>query len=360
MSTRPRIEFNEDKICNACQWKKEKESLNWTKREEELINILKKFNFNKDFNCIVPVSGGKDGSYIAHTLKTKYKVKPLCITVNPHLATTLGQKNLKNFGKSGFDLIEINPHYETLRKLNLIGFQELGFPYYGWLIAIQTAVIRLAVSLNIPLIFYGEDGEVEYGGSTETKNNPIIDINYQKKIWFEGGAERIINLLPANLKKYSYMFEFPSNKELENAQTFITTWSYYENWDSYRNYVVAAEFCGLEEQLQSNQGTFTNFSQNDSLLYPLHCYLMYIKLGFGRATQDAGIEIRRGAMTREQGLRLVSLYDGIYPEELEETYLNYYQISKEKFQQILIKHTNKDLFEVSLNPFSIKPKFKPS
>ena len=76
---------------------------------------------------------------------------------------------------------------------------------------------------------------------------------------------------------------------------------------------------------------------------------MYIKLGFGRAT-DAGIEIRRGAMTREQGLRLVSLYDGIYPEELEETYLITIKYPKRNSTNS-IKHTNKDLFEVSLNPF---------
>ena len=162
MSTRPRIEFNEDLICNACQWRDEKLQLDWRVREEELIRILKDYSFNKSFDCVVPVSGGKDGSYIAHTLRTKYKKNPLCITVNPHLATSLGQENLKNFAKSGFDLIEINPHYETLRQLNLIGFKELGFPYYGWLIAIQTAVIRLAVSMNIPLIFYGEASEVEW------------------------------------------------------------------------------------------------------------------------------------------------------------------------------------------------------
>tara|TARA_Y100000589_G_scaffold328502_1_gene372762 strand:+ start:1711 stop:2793 length:1083 start_codon:yes stop_codon:yes gene_type:complete len=359
MSTRPRIEFDKEGNCNACQWKKEKETLDWNIRRNQLNEILKRFNNNKSFGCVVPVSGGKDGSYIAYTLKNEFKVKPICITVNPHLATDLGQKNLKNFAKSGFDLIEVNPHYETLRKLNLIGFRELGFPYYGWLIAIQTAVIRLSVSMNIPLIFYGEDGEVEYGGSTETKNNPIIDIPYQKKIWFEGGAERIINLLPENLKKYTYMFEYPSLEDLEKAKTFITTWSYYENWDSYRNYVVAAKYCGLQEKEEGNQGTFTNFSQNDSLLYPLHCYLMYVKFGFGRATQDAGIEIRRGAMSREQGLRLVSLYDGIYPDELEETYLDYYKLSKEDFHKIIISHTNKELFECNLNPFSITPKFQP-
>ena len=66
--------------------------------------------------------------------------------------------------------------------------------------------------------------------------------------------------------------------------------------DSYKNYLLAKEQYNLEEIDESNSGTFTNFAQNDQALYALHAYLMYLKFGFGRATQDAGIEIRRGAI----------------------------------------------------------------
>jgi hypothetical protein len=73
--------------------------------------------------------------------------------------------------------------------------------------------------------------------------------------------------------------------------------------------------------------------------------MMYLKFGFGRATQDAGIEIRRGAMTREQAVNLVRLYDGHYPQEYIETYLDYYQITMEEFDAVLDKWANKELFE---------------
>ena len=84
----------------------------------------------------------------------------------------------------------------------------------------------------------------------------------------------------------------------------ITHWSYFENWDPYRNYLVAKRYCGLQEADNTNSGTFTNFAQNDQYLYTLHCYLMFLKFGFGRANQDACIEIRRGAMERSQGAKL--------------------------------------------------------
>jgi hypothetical protein len=125
----------------------------------------------------------------------------------------------------------------------------------------------------------------------------------------------------------------------------LTHWSYFENWDPYRNYLVAKEFCGLKEADSGNSGTFTNFAQNDQALYALHTYLMYLKFGFGRATQDAGIEIRRGAMTREQAVNLVRLYDGHFPSEFLDLYLEYFQLAKPEFDAVLDRWANKELFE---------------
>ena len=128
--------------------------------------------------------------------------------------------------------------------------------------------------------------------------------------------------------------------------------------DPYRNYLIAKRYCGLIENEDTNNGTFTNFAQNDQALYALHTYLMYLKFGFGRANQDACIEIRRNAMDREQGVNLVKIYDGIYPEEYLDTYLEYYKITKEKFDKILKKWTNKKLFDFKdgrpIPNFSIK------
>ena len=104
----------------------------------------------------------------------------------------IGKKNLQSFVDSGASLITINPPDETMRKLNFYGFKHLGFPYYGWLISVHTAVIRVAHNFNIKLIFYGEDGEVEYGGSKETQKNPIYDFEYQKRIYLEGGYDNYI------------------------------------------------------------------------------------------------------------------------------------------------------------------------
>lgn len=349
MSTRPRITFDERGWCNACQWMDEKKTLDWDKRKLELENLISRYKSTTgNFDCIVPVSGGKDGSYVAYQLKHKFGMTPLCVTIRPALSLEIGDKNLLNFIYSGYDHVHITPNPKVLDRLNKYGFIEKGFPYYGWLIAIHTAVIKTAVNFKIPLLFYGEDGEIEYGGSTESKYNPLYGIEYMKKIYLEGGHGKVFERIKedgdfsdADLA----FFNFPDQKHISDNELSFTHWSYYEPWDSYKNYVVAKEQCGLVEKEEGNLDTFTNFSQNDQALYALHAYLMYLKFGFGRATQDAGIEIRRGSMTRGQALNLVMMYDNSYPYDLINTYLDYYKMTKSEFDDVLDKYANKDLFE---------------
>lgn len=300
MSTRPRIAFDERGWCNACQWMEEKKTLDWVSRRAELTQLLDQYRSkNGGYDCLVPVSGGKDGSYVAYQLKHEYGMNPLAVTVRPPLSLQLGNQNLSNFIESGYNHLQVSPNSEVMRVFNKYGFIEKGFPYYGWLTAILSSIIRVALNFDIPLIFYGEDGEVEYGGSTETRNRSLFDIDYMKRIYLEGGYDKVMSMLDVPASDL-YFWRFPSDVDLIDRQLYLTHWSYFEPWDSYRNYIVAKDHCGLQEKDEGNLGTFTNFSQNDQALYSLHAYMMYLKFGFGRATQDAGIEIRRGAMTREQ------------------------------------------------------------
>jgi N-acetyl sugar amidotransferase len=345
MSTRPRITFDDIGWCNACRWMEQKKTLNWDVRSKELEQLLNKHRRSDgEFDCLVPVSGGKDGSYVAYNLKHKYGMNPLCLTITPALPLTLGEQNLKAFVESGYNHITVNPAHEAMRSLNRVGFLKMGFPYYGWLIAIQAGVVRMATRLGLGLIFYGEDGEVEYGGSTETNKKPIYDVHYMKKIYLEGGYDKVLAQSGLSEKEL-FFFRFPTHEELNKTPISITHWSYFENWDPYRNYLIAKEHCGLKEAEDSNSGTFTNFSQNDQALYALHTYLMYLKFGFGRANQDACIEVRRGSMDREQAVNLVRLYDGHYPEEFIQLYLNYYQMTQVEFDGVLDRYANKALFE---------------
>jgi len=129
----------------------EKKVMDWKPREKELDELLKKHQSKTgNFDCIVTVSGGKDGSYVAHSLKHRYGMNPLAITVRPALSLEIGDQNLSNFIHSGYNHIHITSNPKVLDRLNKYGFIEKGFPYYGWLIAIMTAVIKTAINFKIP------------------------------------------------------------------------------------------------------------------------------------------------------------------------------------------------------------------
>ena len=193
MSTRPRITFDKRGFCNACQWMEEKKNLDWSIRKSRLKKLIQENrNNNSEYDCIVPVSGGKDGSYVAFKLKEDYGLNVLTVTSRPPLESKTGKTNLHKFVASGFDHIHVTPNINAMQKFNKIGFIKKGSPYYGWLISIFTVVVKVAVQNNINLIFYGEDGEVEYGGSTKNKNEPFFDINYIINNYFEGDYYQIL------------------------------------------------------------------------------------------------------------------------------------------------------------------------
>ena len=263
------------------------------------------------------------------------------------METKLGTENLHSFINSGYDHIHISPDVDAMRIFNKIGLIEMGFPYWGWLVGIHTSVLRMAVKMRIPLIFYSEDGEVEYGGDAKYKDKGVYGMEYQISNYMEGGYGKVLEKVKKMglTDRQLYWFTFPSKKEFEHLKVELTHYAFYENWDPYRNYLLAKEKCGLKENETLNDGSYTNFAQTDFKIYELHVYFMYLKYGFGRATQDAGIDVRRGAMSREQAVQLVRMYDDIYPEHLFEEYCDYYKMGMKEFLENIDKWANKDLFE---------------
>ena len=275
-------------------------------------------------------------------MKHRLGFNPLCITINPPLPFAVGLENLNNFSNNGYDLLAITPNPHIMRRINKIGLIDFGKPLLGWLLAMQTYIPNIAVKMGIPLIMYGEDGEVEYGGTPETKNTMGFTVEYSKSIYLDGAIPRILqeNFSPNDL----LMFTFPKDEEIAANNTVLTHWSYFESWDSHRNYLVAKEHFGLQEKSSSVEaGTYGRSSQNDTCLYDLHSYIMFLKFGFGRATQDAGIDIRRGAMSREEGIEHVRRHDDWLPEIYFEQYRDYYQISQQELEGVFDKYANREL-----------------
>jgi len=326
------VTFDDRGICNACRWEEEKKhKVDWAARQSKLRELLEGVSREgAQWDVIVPCSGGKDGSYVAWKLKHEYGANPLCVTFAPQLQTRLGRTNLENFRSSGFDHITITPDNGAYRKYSREWFEMRGMPKQPFVVGISTAVLRVAYGLGIRLVMYGEQGEREYGGGDTkvTRFTPDFLIN----TYYEGQGDS---------ERYGPWWKAPTKDELDNG--VATWWSEYEDWDPDTHARLAKEKCGMELMVGGSIGTFTNASQLDDAMQDLHCYLMYLKFGFGRCTADACIEIRKGRMTREQGVKVVGKLDGTFPWEYLPVYLDYFNMREVEFWKVIDSLANKGL-----------------
>ena len=323
--TRPRVEFT-DGVCNACLWHEKKQTeIDWSARQDELHKICDRFRkTDGSFDVIIPCSGGKDGSYVAWRMKHEFGMRPLCVTLAPQMPTPIGRRNLQNFIQSGFDHILLSPDPHTYRKLARQSFIDRGMPKQPFVCGISTALFNVAVRFEIPFLMYGEQGEVEYGGNSETGMLQEMTRAFLQRFYYEN----------EDLSNWGYWWRLPEFKNKLHA----TWWSYFEDWEPEAHAKLAKEKCGMEMLVGGSIGTFTNHSQLDDMLQDLHVYLQFVKFGFGRATSDASIEIRRGRMSREQGVQVVRNLDGTFPLEYLAAYLSYFGMNEKEFWDTIRKH----------------------
>ncbi len=335
---RPRITFNEEGVCSACQfaeWKKNK--IDWKERERELRALCDKHrSTDGSWDVIVPSSGGKDSAAVAWKLKHKYGMHPLTVTWAPHLYTPTGYKSIQRFIHSGFDNITGTPNGFVHRIMCRLATAELGEPFQAFVYGQKAFPIRIATKFNIPLIMYGENGEVEYGGDMKNADKPSHNVtDDMTKHYFSGLDPSYWKSHGIPEEELQYYFT-PPLEEMQRVGVECHFFGYYEKWVPQENYYLAAEKTGFEANPDGrSEGTYSKYASLDDQIDGFHYYLMFIKFGIGRATSDAAHEIRDGHITREEGVALVRKFDGEFPKKYFQTFLDYIGCTEEEFWEIV-------------------------
>ena len=354
---RPRITFDKAGICSACRYHEEKHyQIDWRQREHELVKLLDKHR-SKDgrWDVVVPVSGGKDSAYVSHQLKSRYGMHPLTVTWTPFIYTDIGWKNYNNFVAAGFDNLFFNPDGHLHRKLSRVAFELKGDAWEPFTFGQKAYAFHVALKFGIPLIVYGENGEVEYGGSVKNKNVPFESVKDWEELYFKGvGVDALIKAgLQTGIFRKSEiepetfaLYRPPSLAKINQLGIQMHWFSYYHKWIPQENFYYATKYTNFEANPDGrSEGTYTKYSSLDDKTDGFHFYLSYIKFGLGRASRDAQMEIRSRHITREEGVALVRRYDGEFPKKYFKEFLEYLDITEPHFWKIIDRYRLPHLWE---------------
>jgi len=356
--TKPGLHFDENDICFACKWHELKETINWDERRKDLGQILEK-NKNKDdnsYDCIIPISGGKDSHFLAYVIIKEFGLKPLLVNLHPLDQTKIGRENLENLKSLGADCIEFTPNPTVYKKLAKFGLVELGDYQWPEHLGIFTVPYKIAVQYKIPLLIWAETPN-EYGVGDNYDGIYVNDRKFQEK--FQGFF--LDKIKPEDMVKYNFKkkdllpYFFPTQQEIDQIGVTGIFLGSYIKWDIFKLLEIVKKV-GFKEDEDTKEGTYDSWENLDVKYTVFHDYFKFLKFGFGRTTDHVSIEIRYGRISREEGLKRIKEFEGKIPTKYLDEFLTEAEITKEEFIDICEKFTNKELFKKDENGELIRDK----
>ncbi|MEQ8308802.1 MAG: N-acetyl sugar amidotransferase [Hoeflea sp.] len=348
--TKPDLRLDEEFVCNACRSYENRKAVNWDQRYQELTDILARYRKTdgSNWDCIVPVSGGKDSTYQVIKM-LQLGLNPLCVTSTTCDLSDIGRKNIENIKNLGVDYVEVSPNPKVRAKLNRLGLTQVGDISWPEHVGIFTIPVRAAVQFNIPLIIWGENSQNEYGGPAAAAEDNVLN-----RRWLEefGGllGMRVTDIIGQHdiQAKDLINYIYPSDDELSRVGVTGLFLGHYLPWDGLSNTLVSVAN-GFTSFHKSVEGSIVNYENLDNYQTGIHDYFKFLKFGFGRATDLACLHIRRGRLTRQDALDVVKIHDGKFPW----TYLDKpladilapMDMTVEEFIKVCDRFTNKKIFK---------------
>jgi N-acetyl sugar amidotransferase len=364
--TRPDTPFV-DGICAACiaYAKRPKDTTAARVHGTEQLDLLLEQGKNgSGFDCIVPSSGGKDSHYQVLKLIER-GARPLVVTASTCHLTPIGRLNLDNLARYA-TTIEVTPNRTVRAKLNRLGLEMVGDVSWPEHVSIFTTPFRVAADLGIPLLFYGENPQNQYGGPAGSEEALQLTRRWRSEF---GG---FLGLRPADMvgqleisERDMSDYEMPkvterpiarrAHYELGMGSGTLEIWApeieahflgQYLPWDSHEN-AKAAFQAGMHQSLPS-PANYWRHENLDNAQTGLHDHMMYRKYGYGRGCAQLAVDVRAGRVTRAEAMDWIREYDGLFPFTYAgvnaKTMLQRIGLSLGKLEPLLARFTNAEFF----------------
>ena len=340
------ITFDSKGVCSGCRIHEEKDSLNWSMREEKLKEILNQFKSktNTQYDCIIPVSGARDSYFIVHLIKNVYKMKPLLVTYNKQYNTEIGIRNLA-YLRTIFDcdLLTLTVNPDTVKKITKVSMQKMASMYWHCIAGQTVFPVQTAVRFKIPLIIWGAHQGIDQVGMFSHTDNVEMTRKYRKEhdlMGFE--AEDMVSesmgLTIRDLAQYIY----PHDKEIEKVGVRGIYLNNFIRWDTKAQHEKMIKLYDFETNDQLR--TFDRYNDIDCFHYSdIHDYIKFLKYGYSKVLDHACREIRLKRLTREEGIELVRKYSLKAPQTMK-IFSDWLNITEKGFHYFVDKYRNSEIW----------------
>lgn len=337
-NARPTIIFDDEGVCSGCRYHESRQKLeiDWEERLkmlEEILDEAKRIarKNGNSHDCIIPVSGGKDSHFQVWLLKEKFGMNPLLVTFNHAFNTQAGNRNLYNLvEKSGCDFVRYTAGLDSVRKISRYMLETVGDLTWHYHAGIRTYPFQVAVERKIPLIVWGEHGFAELTGIVSLEDF-VEFTRWTRKEHDMRGYEPTDLIGKGGITEHDIApYIYPSDEDISKVEVRGIYLSNFVYWNAKKQAEIMMDQWNFAPITYQRERTFNLHGKIEDHANDVHDYLKYLKFGYGRATDDASMEIRHGRMTREEGIEMVKFYDHKEPSSLE-MYCDFLGIPKDQF-----------------------------
>ena len=348
--TQEGLKFDELGICQACQSSEQKIHINWVEREFELRKLLDraKANAGNNYDCIVPISGGKDSVYQLHVLVKVYRMKPLAVTFSHNWYSETGWYNLQNaLQEFNVDHIMFTPNRDLVNRIANRSLGAIGDACWHCHSGVGAFPLQAAVRFNIPLLIWGESIAESSGRASYKDPVHKFDREYFIKVSAKRQPKEMV--CETLSERDLYPFNVPTIEEIERVGVYGIHLGDYLFWDEERQTEFIRQEYGWKET--EMEGAYKGYKSAECIMAGVHDFTCYLKRGYGRSTFQACLDVRNGLMTREEGFKVAREIDSERPGALD-YYLKITNLTEAQFFETMkqLKHLKLIDIDIPVQP----------
>ena len=343
--------IDDDGICSGCRIHEEKDLLDWKERWcllERLTNDYKSKD-KRNYDCIIPVSGGMDSYFIVHTVKERLGLNPLLVTYNKYWNTPLGIRNLANLRiRFNCDILTQNVNPNSVKRIVKTTLRSFGSIYWHCIAGQTVFPVQVAVRKKIPLIIWGAHQGMEQVGMFSHEHEVEMTRRYRKDHDLMGyEADDLLSDFDVLSERDIWQYRYPEDEEINSVGVRGIYLNNYVRWDPKAQHELMIE--KYDYETTKFERTFDCYDFVDCYNYMnLHDLLKYYKTGISKVTDHASREIRHGRISREKALRLVVYHQQFNPSYLD-LFCKWLGVNQKSLQYVIDMHRNKDIWEQDSN-----------